>query len=199
MLAGMELLRGSPRVALGAKVLSALPDQQTCRFLPSWNQEKCRGCYFPKESYMPLANSLWTTYARQLAEPRRPEDIEAMSSILCKHAETGLEEFEDWDRWFISCSDANLTWETLDTIFGALTSAVLSLPERDHCFSTQRGERCKRNFSIELKDYVQACITLANYMDLINVSMVALLLKNLKLQTIFSSDVSKYPTHSSIV
>lgn len=145
---------------------------------------------------MPLANSLWTTYARPLAEPRRPEDLEAMSSILCKNAETGLEEFEDWDRWFISCSGANLRWETLGTIFGILATTVLLLPERDPFFLTQRGKRrYKRNFSIELKDCVQACVTLANYMDLINVPMVALLLKNLKLQAIISGDISKYPAH----
>ncbi|CZR65877.1 uncharacterized protein PAC_15777 [Phialocephala subalpina] len=91
MLAGKEL-QGSPRVALGAKVLSAIPDQQTCRFLLNWNQEKDRMCYFPKESYVALANSLWTTYARQLAELRHLEDLEAMSSILSKNAETGLED-----------------------------------------------------------------------------------------------------------
>jgi hypothetical protein len=108
MLAGKEP-RGSPRVALGAKVLNALPDQQTCRFLLSWYMEKCYGCELPKEAYAALANSLWTTYARELAEPRRPEDLEAMSSILCKNAETALEEFEDYDRWFISCSGANLS------------------------------------------------------------------------------------------
>ena len=197
MLAGQEP-RGSPRVALGAKVLSALPDQQTCRFLLSWYQEKCRGCCLPKESDVALADSLWITYARQLAEPRCPADLEAISSNLCKNAETGLEEFEDWDRWFISCSGANLRWETLGGIFGALTSAVLSLPERDPFFSTQRGERrSRRNFSIELKECVQACITLSNYMDLINVPMVALLLKNLILQTVISGDVSK--SQSSMV
>jgi hypothetical protein len=35
-------------------------------------------------------------------------------------------------------------------------------------------------------------------MDLINVPMVALLLKNLILQTVISGDVSKYLTSSSI-
>ena len=174
MLAGKEP-QGSPRVALGAKVLSALPDQQTCRFLLSWYQEKCRGCCLPKESDVALANSLWTTYARQLAEPRRPEDLEAISTILCKNAEKELEEFEDWDQWFRSCSGTNLRWETVGCIFGALTSAVLSLPERDSFFSTQQGERrSRRNLSMELKDCVQACIPLSNYMDLINLPMVAL-------------------------
>lgn len=199
MLAGKES-RGSPRVALGAKVLSALPDQQTCRFLLSWYKERSRGCCFSRETDVALADSLWITYGRQLAEPRRSEDLEAISSILCKNAEKGLEEFEDWDRWFTSCSGANLRWEILGGIFSALTKAVLSLTERDPFFSTQRGERrSRRNFSIELKDCVQACITLSNYMDLINVPMVALLLKNLILETVISGDVSKYPTHSSIV
>jgi len=62
------------------------------------------------------------------------------------------------------------------------------------------GERrSRRNFSIELKDCAQACITLSNYMDLINVPMVALLLKNLILQTVISGDLSRYLTPSSIV
>jgi hypothetical protein len=192
MLAGKEP-RGSPRIALGAKVLNALPDQHTCRFLLGWYLEKNHECSFPKEALIALANSLWTTYSRQLAEPRRPEELEAVSSILCKTAETALEEFEDYDRFFVACSGANLRWEVLGMMFAALTTAVLSLPERDPFFSSQRGDRrSRRNFSIELKDCVQACITLSNYMDLINIPMVALLLKNLILQTVISGDVSKY-------
>ncbi|KUJ12384.1 uncharacterized protein LY89DRAFT_738173 [Mollisia scopiformis] len=190
MLPGNEL-RGSPRVALGTKVLGALPDQQTCRFLLSWYQEKCRGYCSPKESHVALANSLWITYTRQLAEPRRLESLEELSSILCKNGESGLEEFEDWDGWFISCSGANLRWETLGGVFGALTSAVLSLPERDPFFSTQLGKRRNRKeFSIELKDCVQTCVTLSSYTDLMNVPMVELLLTNLRLQTVISGDIS---------
>ncbi len=191
MLAGKEP-RGSPRVALGAKVLNALPDQQTCRILLGWFLEKNYTCTFPKAALIDLANSLWTTYAQELAEPRCPEDLEAVSSILCKTAETAVEEFEDYDRWYVACSGANLRWEMLGQVFGALTTAVLSLPEKDPFFASQRGERrSRRNFSIELKDCVQACITLSNYMDLINVGMVGLLLKNLILQTVISGDVSK--------
>lgn len=198
MLSGHQL-RGSPRVALGIKVLSAFPDLQTCSFLLKLYQEKSRGCYLPIEAHISLANSIWVTYAQHLAEPRRPEDLEAMSSILCKNAETGLEEFEDWDRWFLSCSGANLRWEIVGSVFGALTTAVRLLPERDPFFSTQQGERRSKNsFTMELKDCVQACITLSNYLDFLNIPMVALLLKNLKLQTVISGDVSKYLTHSSI-
>ena len=154
--------------------------------------EKNYECTFPKETFVGLANSLWTTYSKQLAEPRRQEELEAVSSILCKTAETALEEFEDYDRWFAACSGPNLRWESVGAIFAALTSAVLSLPERDPFFSAQRGSRrSRRNFSIELKDCVQACITLSNYMDLINIPMVALLMKNLILQTVISGDVSK--------
>lgn len=86
----------------------------------------------------------------------------------------------------------NLRWESLGGVYGSLTTAILSLPERDAFFTTQRGDRRnRRNFSVELKDCVQACITLSNYMDLINPQMVNLLVKNLILQTVISGDASK--------
>lgn len=85
-----------------------------------------------------------------------------------------------------------MRWESLGGVYGALTTAILSLPERDAFFSTQRGDRRnRRNFSVEMKECVQACVTLSNYMDLINSTMVSLLVKNLILQTVISGDASK--------
>ena len=191
MLAGKEQ-RGSPRVALGVKILHALPDQYTCKFLLEWYCEKSNECAYPKASVLAIANSVWTTYGRYLKEPKRADDLEYVSTIICKNAERSLEEFEDYDKWIESLSGPKLRWESLGTVFGAITTAVLSLPERDAFFTTQRGDRrIRRNFSVEMKDCVQACVTLSNYMDLINVPMVALLAKNLILQTIISGDASK--------
>lgn len=191
MLAGKEQC-GSPRIALGKKVLHALPDQHTCKFLMEWHFEKCNECTLPKRSILSLANSVWSTFSKALKEPRATEDLEQISTMICKNAEKGLEEFEDYDSWFEACSETNLRWESLGMVFGALTSAILSLPERDAFFTTQRGDRrIRRNFSVEMKDCVQACITLSNYMDLINSTMVALLVKNLILQTVISGDASK--------
>ncbi len=182
MLAGKEQ-RGSPRVALGTKVLHALPDQHTCKFLLEWYFEKCHECCLLKKSVLSLAGSVWTTFGTYLKEPKLTEDLEHISTIICKNAEKGLEEFEDYDRWLEACSGTNLRWESLGGVFGALTTAILSLPERDAFFTTQRGDRrIRRNFSVEMKDCVQACITLSNYMDLINPIMVSLLVKNLILQ-----------------
>jgi hypothetical protein len=191
MLAGKEQ-RGSPRIALGVKILRALPDLGTCNFLLQWYAEKCHECAYPKQAVTAIANSVWSTFGQHLKEPRYAGDLEHVSTVLCKNAERALEEFEDYDKWLESISGTNLRWETLGSVFGALTTAVLSLPDRDAFFATQRGDRrIRRSFSVEMKDCVQACITLSNYMDLINVPMVSLLVKNLILQTVISGDASK--------
>jgi hypothetical protein len=50
---------------------------------------------------------------------------------------------------------------------------------------------------MEMKDCVQTCITLSNYMDLINMQMVSLLTKNLILQTVLSGDTSKFAEYNN--
>ena len=192
MLASNEF-RGPPRVALGAKVLRALPDHHTCKFLLEWYFENTHECTFHKPSLMTVATSVWNTYGKYLKEPRRLGDLEHISSQLCQNAETALPEFEDYDNWLASFCGTNLRWETLGAVFGALTSATLSLPERDAFFCTQRGQRKNRkHFAMEMKDCVQTCLTLSNYLDLINMQMVCLLAKNLILQTVLSGDTSEF-------
>lgn len=190
MLAGKEQ-PGSPRVALGLKVLRALPDRHTCNFLLDWYYEKNTDSRSYKLSIMAIANSLWTTFGRHLKE-RRTEDLEELSQIMCRNGETALEESEDYEKWLVAISGVNTRWESLGSIFGALTSALLSLPERDAFFATQRGDRNDRKFfAVEMKDCTQACITLSNYMDLLNILMVAVLSRNLIAQTVISGDTSK--------
>jgi hypothetical protein len=184
--------RGPPRVALGAKVLRAFPDQHTCKFLLEWYFANTHECAFHKPSLMAVASSVWAMFGRYLKEPRRMSDLEQASALLCKNAETALSEFEDYDNWLASFCGENLRWEVVGMVFGALTSATLALPERDAFFCTQRGQRTNRKyFAMEMKDCVQTCITLSNYMDLINMQMVSLLTKNLILQTVLSGDTSK--------
>ncbi|KAL5316827.1 hypothetical protein ACEPPN_015878 [Leptodophora sp. 'Broadleaf-Isolate-01'] len=192
MLAGKQHC-GSPRVALGTKVLNAMPDEHTCKFLLEWYFEKCHESSYPKHSVLALANSFWNSSFAGVfnKEPRNTDDLEQVSTLLCKNAERALQEFEDFDDWLASCSGSNFRWESLGAVYGALTTSILSLPERDAFFATQRGDRRnRRDFAVEMKDCVQACITLSNYMDLINVPMVALLVKNLVLQTVLSGDAS---------
>lgn len=72
-----------------------------------------------------------------------------------------------------------------------MTGAILSLPERDCFFTTQKGSRKDRKqFAMEMKYCVQACVTLSNYMDYINIVMVGLLCNNHILQTVLSGDTS---------
>lgn len=133
MLAGTDY-RGSPRVALGLKVLRSLPDKATCNFLLEWYFEKCHECAFHQPSVMATASSLWSTFGKQLKEPRRLDDLEEISAIICKNNETALPEHEDYQPWFESFTGMNLRWESLGSVFAALTTATLSLPERDAFF-----------------------------------------------------------------
>jgi hypothetical protein len=144
---------------------------------------------------MSCAESIWSTYGSFLKEPRSKEGMERFSKILCENSQKVLQEpsgDQDYAKWLESFSGDNLRWEILGLVYSALTSATLSLPERDAFFCTQKGSRRDRKvFAVEMKDCVQACVTLSNYMDLINFPMVALLAKNLVLQTVISGDTSK--------
>ncbi|KAH8656163.1 hypothetical protein BGZ60DRAFT_385064 [Tricladium varicosporioides] len=193
MLAGNQG-QGCPRLTLGAKVLRALPDRQTCHFLLEWYFEKCYECVFYRESVMSCANSLWSTFGSFLGDQRKEEDLEHVSGIICNNSKTALDEHsgpDDYTKWLDSFCGEKLRWESLGIVYAGLCSALLSLPERDAFFCTQRGSRKDRkSFAVELKDCVQACITLSNYLDLINIPMVVLLTKNLVLQTVISGDTS---------
>ncbi|KAG9238861.1 hypothetical protein BJ875DRAFT_285697 [Amylocarpus encephaloides] len=194
MLAGSLEQGSNPRIALGAKLLKAFPDRHTFNFLLEWYYEKCHEQSFLKHSVMSCANSIWTTYGSYFKEPRTKEGMERVSKLLCENSQKVLQEpggSEDYARWLESFSGENLRWEILGIVYSALTNATLSLPERDAFFCTQKGVRRDRKvFAVEMKDCVQACVTLSNYMDLINFPMVALLTKNLILQTVISGDTS---------
>ncbi|TVY65620.1 hypothetical protein LSUE1_G008261 [Lachnellula suecica] len=178
MLASGETASGSPRVALGAKVLRALPDKNTCNFLLEWYYEKTCEVIYLRHTVLRCAKSLWETYGSYLEEPRTAENLQHVSAIFSCNSTKVLEE-------------PSGVGETVGIVFSALVSATLSLPEKDAFFCTQRGERKDRKaFAVEMKDCVQACITLSNWMDLINLPMVALLAKNLVLQTVISGDAS---------
>ncbi|RDW92003.1 hypothetical protein BP5796_01397 [Coleophoma crateriformis] len=190
MIAGTDVC-GSPRIALGAKVIQHLPDERSFSFLLCRYSEKVNECVLHKQSVLQCAASIWTTFGQYLEEPRRSEDFERMSAVLCKNGETGLEEIDDYEEWVASFTGMNMRWETLGAVFTTLGHAILSLPERDPFFCSQRGLRSNRKaWASELKDCVQACVTLSNYGDLINVHMVALLAKNHLFQTIISGDAS---------
>ena len=179
-------------MALGVKILRSLPDQATCGFLMQRYFVSSHECVLDKHSMMAVENSLWSTYGKFLKEPRSADDLEHMSALLCKNAEKPLEECEDYEPWIESITGTKLRWEALGAVFACITSAILSMPERDGFFTTQRDARKDRKyFAMEMKDCVQACVTLSNYMDLLNLPMVALLAKNLILQTILSGDTSK--------
>lgn len=192
MLAGGEV-RDAQRVCLGVSVLRTLPDQTTCKFLLDWYFRLFNKCLLHKPSIMEFANSLWGIYGKQLKEPRRLKNLEEISQALCRNAEKPVgDDVEDYESWIRLFSGENLRWESLGCVLAAIISAILSLPDGDAFFCTQKGQRANRKlFALELKDCVQACIILSSYMDNLNVQMVALLAKNLVMTTVLSGDTSE--------
>ncbi|QSZ33591.1 hypothetical protein DSL72_005159 [Monilinia vaccinii-corymbosi] len=184
---------GSPRIQLGIKILQQLPDQRTCDHVLKWYFEKKAECnnYMPRTASMHIAQSLWSTWGKELREPRHLEDVERISTHLCKNSEHPLQEVDDYQPWLECITGPNMRWESVGLVFAALCHSVLSLSERDPFFTTQNGQRKDRkHFAMELKDCLQACVTLSNYMDYINIVMVGLLTKNLVISTVIMGDTS---------
>ncbi|CCD55295.1 similar to transcription factor Cys6 [Botrytis cinerea T4] len=184
---------GSPRIQLGIKILQKLPDKRTCDHLLKWHLERMGGCspHIPRQTPVQIAHSLWSQWGKELKEPRRLDDIESISTHLCRNSEHHLQEAEDYQPWLEGITGAHMRWESVGLIFAALCRCVLSLSERDAFFTTQPGQRKDRkHFAMELKDCIQACVTLSNYMDYINTVMVGLLTENLIITTVIMGDAS---------
>lgn len=194
LLAGKtELEVGEPRCTLGARVLAALPEQNTCNFLLEWYFEKCHDARSYKRITMAVSSSFWSMFGKELKEPKCMEDLEKVSSIMCRNVTIPLEESDDWDTWIASFTGNNMRWEAVGCMLAGLASALLSLPERDGFFTTQRSARTDRkHFAVEMKDCLQACISLSNYMDFLNILMVAITCRNMFLQTVLSGDTSMF-------
>ncbi|KAM3077180.1 hypothetical protein ACMFMG_003356 [Clarireedia jacksonii] len=149
--------RGSPRIALGVRILRLLPDQKTCNFLMEWNFD--RNCHAIPSRYviMTMAQSIWSMWGKELQEPRNTEDLERISAHLCKNSESPLQEVEDYEPWIAATTGANLRWEAVGLVFSAICFAVVGHSERDAFYTTQSGpRRDRRHFALELKDCVQS-------------------------------------------
>jgi hypothetical protein len=183
--------RGSPRIALGVRILRQLPDEQTCNFLIQRNFDASYHALRLGEIITKMAQSLWSTWGKELREPRNTEDLERISAHLCKNSETHFQEVQDYETWITATTGTNLRWEAVGLVFSAICFAVVRYSERDAFFATLSGpRRDRRHFALELKDCIQSCVTLSNYMDYINMLMISLLIENLILTTILSGDAS---------
>ena len=185
-------IQRSTRITLGIKAIRQLPDHRTFGFLLARYEDNNYELNFHKPSIVHCAKSIFSTYNTYLKEPRRLDGLEHFAQLLCTNGDSTLEQPDDWESWLASFCGTKLRWESLGLVYGAMTSAILSLPERDPFFTTQSGQRNDRKaFALEMKDCVQACVTLSSHTDLINPLMVSLLVKNLLLQSVCSGDTSE--------
>lgn len=180
------------QLMLGTQVLAAMPPQSTCSFLLELYLEKCWDNEICKKITIFCFESFWSTFEVVMEEPRCLDKIKRVSRVMCRNALLPFQEFEDWNIWLASFTGENMRWEAIGCVFAGLSSALLSLPERDGFFTTQTGARMDRNhFAVEMKDCLQACMSLSTYLDFLNILTVVITCRNMTLQTVVSGDTSK--------
>jgi hypothetical protein len=180
-------------VRLGTKVLSRLPDQQTCNLLlrHHLHTNDNDGWFKPATQY--ISDTLWSTYGRHLAGSNGMTEIETVARILCKNARTNLQEPDDPKEWLDSFSGHNLRWEALGLLLKSCCYGALASPEIETftCHDGQRKER--KDFVREMQECVSICVTLCSHTEFVNPVMVALFYNNCMLLSILDvgGDTSK--------
>jgi hypothetical protein len=165
-------------VGLGRKVLSRLPDQQTCNLLLERHvhQNDNDGWFKPATQY--CSDTLWSTYGTYLIGSKSTTEIETVSRILCQNARTNLQEPDDPQEWLDSFTGPNLRWEALGLLLSACCYGAMSSPESES-FTGQDGRRREnKQFVRETKECISICVTLCSHTDFVNPIMVALLYNN---------------------
>jgi hypothetical protein len=182
-------------VRLGTKVLSRLPDQQTCnvllqRHLHTNNND---GWFKPATQY--ISDTLWFTYGRHLMGSRSMTEIETVARILCQNARTNLQEpaSDNPKEWLDSFSGQHLRWEALGLLLKSCCYGALASPDGE-TFKGQDGRRReKKHFVREMQECVSICVTLCSHTEFVNPVMVALFYNNCLLLSILGAggDTSK--------
>jgi hypothetical protein len=182
-------------VRLGMKVLSRLPDQQTCNHLLQRHlcTNNIDGWFKPATQY--ISDTMWSIYGRHLIGSRSTTEIETVARILCQNARTNLQEpaNDNPKEWLDSFSGQNLRWEALGLLLKSCCYGALASPDRD-TFTGRDGRRVERKqFMREMQEYVSICVTLCSHTEFVNPVMVALFYNNCLLLSILGpgGDTSK--------
>jgi hypothetical protein len=181
----------SARTSLGVKVLSLLPNQNSCDYLFSLYAEKGSDTSFHKPTVLYCMSSFWSTFGAALRQPRKSRNLRDVAILLSKNTHSVLKDCDDPNAWILSLSGRNLRWEMLGILICILGKVALALPEADSFWATQSGRRMhRREFATEMKECADECVKLSSQMDNINVLTVSLLHKRLILESQCTGDTS---------
>lgn len=167
-------------VRLGTKVLSRLPDRQTCNYLLQrhLHTNKNDGWFKPATQY--ISDTMWSIYGRHLIGSRSMTEIETVARILCQNARTNLQEpaSDNPKEWLDSFSGQNLRWEALGLLLKSCCYGALASPDSE-TFASKDGRRMeKKQLVREMQECVSICVTLCSHTEFVNPVMVALFYNN---------------------
>ena len=182
-------------VRLGAKVLSRLPDQQTCNHLLQRHLHTNNNDGWFKPATQHISDTMWSTYGRHLIGSRSITEIETVARILCQNARTNFQEpaSDNPKEWLDSFSGQNLRWEALGLLLKSCCYGPLTSPDNE-TFTGQDGRRMKKkHFMRETQESVSIYVTLCSHTEFVNPVMVALFYNNCLLLSILGpgGDTSK--------
>lgn len=181
-------------ISLGMRILSQLPDQNTCESLMENYTLKSIEYAFHKPTILHCMKSLWSTFGQSLRHPRRSERLREVAYLLSKNTSTEFPDAEDGDAWLSSMSGTNFRWEVLGILFCVLghRAAGMRDKEQESFFETQSGKRKERLvFTEEMYECAEGCVEICSKMDVGNILMLSLLWKTNTLQSEIIGDMCK--------
>jgi hypothetical protein len=183
-------------VRLGTKVLSRLPDQQSCDLLLKRRFERSDNDAWFKPATQMCADLLWSTFGEQLVGPKTMAGLETVARILCQNATTPMEEPEDpedAEEWIQSFSGPHLRWESLGLILACCCYGAMSSGDDAVFMGTNGRQKAKKDFIRDTKEIISICVTLCSHTESVNPVIVALLYNNALLLSVLGpgGDTSK--------
>ena len=183
-------------VCLGTKVLSRLPDQQSCDLLLKRRFERSDNDAWFKPATQRCADLLWSTFGGQLVGAKNIAGLKAVAQILCHNATNPMEEPEDpedAEEWIQSFSGPRLRWESLGLILACCCYGAMSSGNDAVFVGTNGRQKTKMDFIRDTKESISICVTLCSHTESVNPIIVALLYNNTLLLSVLGpgGDTSK--------
>ena len=184
-------LEAQEHIDQGTRVLQRWPDRTLCERLIRQYFEIAE-VMIPEKIVYYCHESIWSTYGSALVQPRRQDQLSAMSRELCRTAMSLIPPASNTQEWMKSFSGHRLRWEIIGNFNAIFGFSTMTIAEWDPLFTTARssGPYHKREYGGQMRECAEACLALCNDVDAINDFVVCLTSSAYALQSFHEGDAS---------
>ena len=189
-------LESQPHIDQGVRILRRLPDRNLCEKFINRYLSVC-DVMMPEQPLRYCHETIWSTFGRQLAEPRKDEQLSEMSRELCKNAMMPLSPSSNTQEWMESFSGHRLRWEIIGNLFSLFGISAMTMSEWDPLFTIIEDNTAynnpdnKRLYGENMRMCAEACLALCNDVDCVNDLVICLMSEVFMLQSLYEGDASK--------